>query len=60
MQTGETETNPQKLKALTEMPTQNQNRTPSISWMINYLGKFSTSTADTCESLRKLTPVKTE
>ena len=51
--------NPQKLKALTEMPPKMNRELPSISWN-NYLGIFSPSTADTCELLRNLMSVKTE
>ena len=46
--------NPQKLKVLIKK------RTPGIPWNINYLSKFSPSTAYMYESLRQLALGKTE
>ena len=55
------QSNQQKLKALTEMPPPKTKRElQAFLRIFNYLGKFSPSTADTCESLRKLTSTKTE
>ena len=50
---------PQKLKALVEMPPKDEKGTPIISWN-NYLDKFSPSTTDTCKPLGKPTSIKTE
>ena len=53
--------NPQKLKALTEMPHPKTKKEPqAFLGIINYLNKFSPSTDNVCESLRKLTSSKTE
>ena len=52
---------PQKCKALLEMPpSKTKKELQTFLGIINYLGKFSPSTADTCISLRKLTSAKTE
>ena len=42
---------PQKLKALVEMPPQNMKDFQAFLGKINYLGKFSTSIATICETL---------
>ena len=52
---------PWKLKALTDMPPPKTKRElHTFLGIINYLDKFSPSTADICESLRKLTSAKIE
>ena len=52
---------PQKIKAITEMPLQKKNKKEFQKFLekINYLSKFSPSTADVCEALSQLTSVKT-
>ena len=53
--------NSQKLKALMEMsPPKTKRELQAFLRIINYLGKFSPSTADHFESLRKLMSTKTE
>ena len=50
-----------KLTALTEMPSPKIKREVQVFLgIINYLSKLSPSTEDVCETLRRLTPVKTE
>ena len=49
---------PRKLKEMTEVPLQKNKR--AFLGIINYLTKFSPSTADACETLKELTSVKTE
>ena len=52
---------PQKLKALTDMPPpKTKMELQAFLSIINYLGKFFPSMAQVCESLRKLTSAKTE
>ena len=52
---------PQKLKALTDMPPpKTKKEFQTFLSTINYLGKFSPSMAEVCESLRKLTSAKTK
>ena len=52
--------NPWKMKVLAEMPPPKMKiELQAFLGIINYLGKFSPSTADICESLRKLTSAKT-
>ena len=52
---------PQKFKALTEMPSPKAKKEVQVFLgIINYLSKFSPSTANICESLRQLTSNKTE
>ena len=53
--------NPKKLKVLTNMPSpRTKKELQAFLSIINYLGKFSPSTAEVCESLRKLMSAKTE
>ena len=53
--------NPQKLKLLTDMPPpKTKMELNAFLGISNYLGKFSPSTAEVCESLRKLMSTKTE
>ena len=53
--------NPQKLKALTDMqPPKTKKELQAFLSIINYLGKFYPNMVEVCESLRKLTPAKTE
>ena len=47
--------NLQKIKALVEMPPPNKKELQAFLGIINYLGKFSPSTASTCDPLCKLT-----
>ena len=52
---------PQKLKAhKRDAISKNKKGTPSILGIINYLSKFSPSTADICEPLRQLMSSETE
>ena len=47
---------PQKIKALTDMPAPNNKKElQAFLEIINYLGKFSLGTADVCEAPHKLT-----
>ena len=51
---------PQKIKALMDMPVPNNKRElPTFLGIINYLGKFSPGTAVVCDPLQKLTSSKT-
>ena len=51
----------QKLKALTEMPPpKTKKELQAFLGIINYLSRFSASTASACESLRQLTLSKVE
>ena len=50
---------PQMLKALMEMLPPDRKELQAFLEIINYLGKFSPSTANMCEPLRKLTSSKT-
>ena len=53
--------NPQKLKALMEMPPpKTKKELQAFLGIFNYLCKFSSSTADICESLRQLISNKAE
>ena len=55
------QTDPQKPKVLTNMPPpKTRKELQAFLTIINYLGKFSPSTAEVCESLRKLTSAKRE
>ena len=46
---------PQKIKALTDMPAPNNKKGfQAFLGIINYLGKFSAGTADVCDPLCKL------
>ena len=55
------QTNPQKLKALTNMPPpKTKKELQTFYGKINYLGRFSPSKAHICETLRKLTSAKIE
>ena len=55
------QTNPQKLKAFTDIQSpKTKKELQAFLGIINYLGKFSPSTAEVCESLRKLTSAKTK
>ena len=46
---------PQKIKALTDMPAPNNKKElQAFLGIINYLGKFSPGTADVCDPLHKL------
>ena len=50
---------PQKIKALTDMMVPNNKKElQAFLGIINYLGKFSPSTADVCDPLHKLTSCK--
>ena len=50
---------PQKIKALTDMPApKNKKELQAFYGIINYLGKFSPGTAEVCEPLQKLTSSK--
>ena len=50
---------PQKLKALTDMPVPNNKKElQAFLCIINYLGTFSPGTADVCDPLHKLTSSK--
>ena len=50
---------PQKIKALTEMPApKNKRELQAFIGIINYLGKFSTGMAEVCDPLQKLTSSK--
>ena len=50
---------PQKIKALTDMPaTSNKKELQASLGIINYLGKFSPGTAGVCDPLCKLTSSK--
>ena len=50
---------PQKIKALTDMPApKNKRELQAFLGIINYLGKFSPGTVEVCEPLRKLTSSK--
>ena len=52
---------PQKLEVLIKIPPPNiNNELQAFFGVINYLSKFSPSTANVCESLRQLTLNKTE
>ena len=52
---------PWNLKVITEVPSpQNKKELQAFLGIINYLSKFSPSTADVCEVLRQMTSVKTE
>ena len=51
---------PQKVKAVTKMLTPKNKREPqAFLGIINYLGKFSTGTAEVCKPLQKLTSSRT-
>ena len=51
--------NPQKVKALMEMPApQNKKELQAFLGIINYLNKFSVDTSEACEPLRNLTSSK--
>ena len=50
---------PQKIKALTDMPAPNNKKElQAFLGIINYLGIFSPGTADVCDALCKLTSSK--
>ena len=50
---------PQKIKAMTDMPVPNNKKELwDFLGIINYLGKFSPGTADVCDPLHKLTSSK--
>ena len=50
---------PQKIKALTDMPVpKNKKELQAFSGIINYLGKSSPGTAEVCEPLQKLSSSK--
>ena len=50
---------PQKIKALTDMPVPNNKKElQAFLGIINYLGKYSPGTADVCDPLHKLTSSK--
>ena len=50
---------PQKIKALTDMPVPNNKKElQAFLGIINYLGKFSPGTPDVCDPLHKLTSSK--
>ena len=54
-------TDPRKLKVLPEMPPpKTKKELQAFLGIINYLSKFSLSTANICESLRQLTLSRTE
>ena len=51
---------PQKIRALTEMPVpKNKRELQAFLGIINYLGKFSLGMSEVCEPLRKLMSSKT-
>ena len=51
---------PQKIRALTEMPApKNKRELQAFLGIINYLGKFSPGMSKTCKPLRKLMSSKT-
>ena len=53
------QTDPQKIKALMDMPLPNNKKDLQVFLGIfNYLGKFSLGTADVCDPLHKLTSNK--
>ena len=51
---------PQKLKALMEMSSKTEKVLHAFLGIINYFSKFSPSTADISESLKKLTSARME
>ena len=52
----EVQPDPQKIKALMDMPAPNNKKElQAFLGIINYLGKFSPGTADVCDPLHKLT-----